>query len=109
MAMALALPAGGWGPFASTTRAGTTDCATGWSDVSEALDLSIYDTLSVGDLGVSVGTERKYSTDRSYLTAWWRGGSWVTQRGPAMTGDAGLVAVGGDRTGRIWAVGFEDD
>ena len=109
MAAATALPVGGWAPFAATTRAGTNDCTTGWTNVSEAPNLSIYDTLAVGGRGVSVGTQRRLATDRSYVTSWWRNGSWVSDPGPAMNGDAGLVAVGGDRMGRVWAVGFEDD
>ena len=109
MAAAVALPAGGWGPLGATTRAATPDCTTGWTDASEAPNLSIYDTIGVGARGVSVGTERQLAADRSYVTSWWRDGAWVTKQGPAMNGDAGLVAVGGDRIGHLWAVGFEDD
>ncbi len=109
IAVGLLVPAGSVGPWASTARAGTNDCSTGWTDTSEAPQLSIYDTMSIGGTGVSVGTERRFLADRSYITSWFRKGAWVTERGPGMPGDSALVAVGGDRIDRVWAVGFQDD
>jgi hypothetical protein len=109
IAIGLAVAPAGIPPLAEAARAAEDDCSTGWTDASEPATLAIYDTLTVGGRTVSVGTHPLLRDDRTYMTAWWQDGQWATQVGPALEGDAGLVAVGGSRLDRVWAVGFLDD